>query len=464
MIAVDYKQQIQKRMQNAEISAIMQEEFLRRAELVARGASGKVPWSSIHDLHQEDYFHFRELDPGQDAELSRLAVIKLNGGLGTSMGLDRAKSLIEVKPGLNFIHIIMRQIESLRKQSGQWIPLFFMNSYNTRADTLALPGVSEFNGDWPVDFVQHKVPRLVKETLLPLGDGKSDEHWCPPGHGDVYFSLLLSGLLDRLLAEGREVAFISNGDNLGATAQPAILHAVLSQKLDFLMEVTPKTLADLKGGVLYRHRTDGNERIELLETAMVEPEHVKDFEDVKRFAYFSTNNLWIRLEALRDQLRKGLPLALIVNPKKVAGEDVLQLEAAMGSAIGHFERTRGLIIGRDRFAPVKSCADLLVRRSDAYTLTGDSQLVMESHRLEAGMGEPQIVLSDHYKKIKDFETLFRVIPSLAKIASLEIDGPFLFDRKVEFSGSVRLENKGATPVAISSLARDVLANESLQVS
>ncbi|MBE7440794.1 MAG: UTP--glucose-1-phosphate uridylyltransferase [Spirochaetales bacterium] len=451
-------------MQDAKINPIMQEEFLRRADLVARGASGKVPWSAIRDLHAEDYFDFRDLSSGENAELSRLAVIKLNGGLGTSMGLERAKSLIEVKPGLNFLQIIMRQIQALRQKSGQWIPLFFMNSYNTRSDTLALPGILSFNGDWPVDFVQHKVPRLLKDNLLPLGDGQSDEHWCPPGHGDVYFSLMLSGLLDRLLAEGREIAFISNGDNLGATAHPGILHAVLEQQLDFLMEVTPKTRADLKGGVLYRHRSAGEERIELLETAMVEPEHIQDFEDVKRFAYFSTNNLWIRLEALRDQLKKGLPLALIVNPKKVAGQEILQLEAAMGSAIGHFMRTRGLIIPRDRFAPVKSCADLLVRRSDAYTLMEDSQLVMERERLRLDMGEPRIVLSDHYKTVKDFESLFLQIPSLSGIASLEIQGPVLFDKKMTLRGTVRLENQSSVPRPISSLGRDLLSDESVEIS
>lgn len=38
-------------------------------------------------------------------------MVKLNGGLGTTMGLNKAKSLIEVKDGLTFLDIAVKQIQ-----------------------------------------------------------------------------------------------------------------------------------------------------------------------------------------------------------------------------------------------------------------------------------------------------------------------------------------------------------------
>lgn len=94
--------------------------------------------------------------------------------------------------------------------------------------------------------------------------------WYPPGHGDVYPSLKRSGLLDKFKKEGKEVVFISNIDNLGATVDIRILNQLLDSKdspapSDFVMEVTDKTRADVKGGTLIRFE----EKLRLLEIAQV---------------------------------------------------------------------------------------------------------------------------------------------------------------------------------------------------
>ena len=47
--------------------------------------------------------------------LSKLVVVKLNGGLGTSMGCTGPKSLISVRSGLNFLDLTVQQIEHLNK-------------------------------------------------------------------------------------------------------------------------------------------------------------------------------------------------------------------------------------------------------------------------------------------------------------------------------------------------------------
>ena len=69
--------------------------------------------------------------------LSQTAVLKLNGGLGTSMGLEKAKSLLPVKDGKTFLDLIAEQITYSRKQFGAKVRFVLMNSFSTSDDTKA---------------------------------------------------------------------------------------------------------------------------------------------------------------------------------------------------------------------------------------------------------------------------------------------------------------------------------------
>ena len=100
-----------------------------------------------------------------------------------------------------------------------------------------------------------RYPRVNKESFLPVATelgltGQSAEVWYPPGHGDIYASFYNSGLLDQLIAQGKEYIFVSNIDNLGATVDLHILQQLVSQpngkRCEFIMEVTDKTRADVK--------------------------------------------------------------------------------------------------------------------------------------------------------------------------------------------------------------------------
>lgn len=134
----------------------------------------------------------------------------------------------------------------------------------------------------------------------------------PPGHGDVFASLYNTGLLDELLAAGKEYLFVSNIDNLGATVDTTILAHMIDSQSEFLMEVTDKTRADVKGGTLTNY--DGKMR--LLEIAQVPPAHVDDFKSIKKFKIFNTNNLWINLKAIKRVVEeKSMALEIIVNQK-----------------------------------------------------------------------------------------------------------------------------------------------------
>ncbi len=382
-------------------------------------------------------------DAGREA-MARTVVIKLNGGLGTSMGLDRAKSLLQVRDGLSFLDLIARQILSLRTAVGARVPLLMMNSFRTRADSdkalRAYPDLA-VNGLAP-GFLQSRVPKVMAADLTPaVGRGSIDLGWCPPGHGDLYTSIANSGTLDRLLDLGLEYAFVSNADNLGAVPDPDILGYMVERRADFLLEAADRTSADRKGGHLCR-LADG--RLALRESAQCPAGSSKAFQDIDRYGYFNTNNLWLHLPSLAAQLQKHggfLPLPTIVNPKTLDPRDpespaVLQLETVMGTAISHFPRAAAIRVPRRRFSPVKTTNDLLGVRSDAFELTEDSRVVLSADRTDP----PLILLDDrYYKMIDDFEARFpHDAPSLRHCSSVRVEGDISFGKAVTVVGAATI--------------------------
>ncbi len=430
----------------AEMPPKLAQEFGRRYAAYRAGDSGKVNWDEVRPAAEEDIVDATELSELDEAQVRKVArelvCIKLNGGLGTTMKLARAKSLIAVREGRSFLGLIADQISALRQRCAVEVPLLLMNSYRTRADSLAeLEAVGFAQRGLPLDFLQHKVPRIDAETKLPvtLPPGNEAEEWTPPGHGDVYLALALGGLLETLLERGVRWAFVSNVDNLGATIDPRIPAHLAVAGLDFAMEVTPKTPADIKGGPLARCR----DRLTLIEGSQV-PEHaLAEFEDIGRFKEFNTNSLWWNVEAVRDAIGADrLEMPMIVNAKTVLGKDVVQLETAMGAAIGSFERAGGLRVSRRRFAPVKATSDLLGVRSDAYTLDEAGGLRPNPARDEA-LGPPLIELDERfYRGIADFEARFPTPPSLLACRSLRIIGDVTFGRGVVLSGDVEIRVGG----------------------
>jgi UTP--glucose-1-phosphate uridylyltransferase len=376
-----------------------------------------------------------------------VVVLKLNGGLGTSMGMTKAKSLLEVKDGHSFLDVIARQILDLRERHGARIPLLLMNSFATRDDTLAaLERYPELQlDDLPLDFLQGKVPKLLADGFEPASwpDDPALE-WAPPGHGDVFASLAATGLLADLLERGYEYLFLSNSDNLGATLEPRILGWLAGEALPFVSEVVDRTESDRKGGHLARRHSDGG--LLLRETAQVPDEDQAAFEDVGIHSYFNANSIWVSLGALDHALRDGggvLELPMIVNrktvdPRNSSSPEVVQLETAMGAAIGAFAGAGAVHVPRDRFVPVKKTSDLLVVRSDAYRLGEDWTVRLVPERDGRA---PHVELDpDYFKLVGDFEDRFASgPPSLAGCRRLEVEGDVSFGRDVTVRGSVRVE-------------------------
>ncbi len=441
------------KMRGAQVSEPVIAAFGSALTRLARGDKGLMPESTIQPA--KGLPSLESLPAAESAGLiGQLAVIKLNGGLGTGMGLDRAKSLIRVKGDDTFLDLIARQILHLRQQPGaNGLAFYLMNSFSTQADTLEAlrqrhPALM---ASGPVDFLQSKVPKLDAATLLPVAWSADPElEWCPPGHGDIYPSLLASGLLDELLAKGVKYAFVSNSDNLGATVDLRLLNHFAESGFSFLMEVATRTAADRKGGHLARRASDG--RLVLRESAQCPAEDAEAFQDIERHGYFNTNNLWLRLDHLKAELdRNGgmLPLPLISNSKTVdptdaASTKVVQLETAMGAAIECFPHTGAVVVPRSRFAPVKTTADLLAVRSDAYEITGDCRLQLVASR----NGVPPVIDLDgkFYKTMGQFEPLFeRGTPSLVNCDKLTVKGPVAFASGVVCRGAVTLANSSGAP-------------------
>jgi UTP--glucose-1-phosphate uridylyltransferase len=415
--------------------------FKHYYEQLREGETGMLPEAEIEPVEE-----VQDLDdlPEADAPLDQVVVLKLNGGLGTSMGMTRAKSLIEAKDGLSFLDVIARQVLELRERTGARLPLLLMNSFATRDDSLrALEAHPELASDVPADFVQNKEPKVLVDGLGPAEWPQNPSlEWCPPGHGDIYTALLSSGTLDALLEAGYRWAFMSNSDNLGAVLDPRILAWIASEEIPFAMEVTDRTEADRKGGHIARK----GDRYLLRETAQTPDEDLGALQDISRHRYVNTNNLWLDLEALKRVMaeRDGvLGLPLIVNRKTVDPSDkstpeVFQLETAMGAAIGVFDGARPVRVPRRRFSPVKTTEDLLALRSDAYVLADDARVVLDDSR----DGTPPVVDldDDYYKKLADFDERFPAgAPSLVDCERIAVEGDVRFGRGVVVRGRVKVE-------------------------
>jgi UTP--glucose-1-phosphate uridylyltransferase len=331
-----------------------------------------------------------------------------------------------------------------------------MNSFNTHAATLSV--ITKLNlAQPPLCFLQHKFPKIVQGELAPASWPRNRElEWNPPGHGDVYAALHASGMLQKLLDEGVLYGFICNSDNLGAGIDETLLGYFADKRLPFMMEVAEKTPSDVKGGHLARHRGSG--RLMLREAAQCPSEEIAAFQDIRRYRFFNTNNIWVNLEVLRDLIHREriVDLPMIVNPKTLDPRDeasppVYQIETAMGAAISLFEGAAAVNVPRARFLPVKTCNDLLAVRSDIFVYSEREGLKLNPERRAAGRNESIRIKLDstYYGKFDLLEERFKAgAPSLKDCDGLTITGDVHFEREVVARGTVAVTNTGSRPAVV----------------
>jgi len=416
--------------------------------VLCSGASTMVPESALDAVESVQDMEKLDVTPNPDL-LKETLILKLNGGLGTGMGLDKAKSLLSVIEGNSFLDLMAKQVDFMKKKYGQpQLKFMLMNSFSTSKDTLeALAKYTDLGTGSNLEFVQNKHPKVTASDYTPASWPESPENeWCPPGHGDLYPAMLGSGTLDKLIDAGLKYMFVSNSDNLGATMDLKILTHFVNTGAPFMMEVAARTEADKKGGHLGIFKEGGG--LTLREAAQCPKEDEKMFQDITKYKYFNTNTLWLDLVQLKQTIDKNggtIPLPVIVNEKTVDPRNkkstkVFQLETAMGAVISSFEGAQALLIPRSRFAPVKKCDDLVALRSDAYVLTEDFRIELRPER--AGV-PPVVKLDDRYKFVDDMEKLIpNGSPSLKECTKVEIKGDCEFAAGVIVKGTVTFSNAG----------------------
>ena len=425
--------------------------FERFYRMIESGEQGLIPEASIAPLGElETLAGVVASEEDRRAALATVAVVKLNGGLGTSMGLSGPKTALKVRGELTFLDIIARQTLALRARYGVDLPLLLMNSFRTREESLEiLATYPELEVDGlPLDFLQNAEPKLTADTLEPVAWPADPElEWCPPGHGDVYVSLQGTGLMDALRAKGIRYVFLSNADNLGATCDPDIAAWLIANDIPYAAEVCERTANDRKGGHLAVRRSDG--QLILRDSAMVAPGEDEYFQDNTLHTLFHANNLWVDLDVLArllDERGGVLGLPVIVNRKTVDPTDagspkVIQIESAMGAAIEVFEGSRAISVPRNRFRPVKSTNELLLVQSDIFEMDEDAQLVATIDH-----AEPAITLGSAYRFVPDFLARFPAgPPRLRECTALTVSADATFGAGVRCVGEVVVDRPG--PIA-----------------
>jgi len=450
--------EFEKKMRTEKIPEVAIQNFKYYYTQLVEGNTGLIHASEVNPIKS---LPNSETLPEKYAKLGKSALphvvnIRLNGGLGTSMGLNKAKSLIKVKTNFSFLDIVALQVQQIETS------LILMNSFVTREDSIALLSKNHPNliqRNFPLDFLQHKVPKIRKSDLSPVVWEKDPNlEWCPPGHGDVYAALVTSGTLDWLIQSGIKYVLISNVDNLGSAIDPTILGYLAESNAPVLMEVVDRSEMDIKGGFpVYRH--DGSPL--LWETAQCPPEDIYIYQDVHYFKHFNANNIWINLSKLKIEMQRNennLHLPMIRNEKTIDVKDknstpVYQLETAMGSIVSVNKDAQLIKVPNDRFCPVKMTNELLSVRSDAYILTSNYRLILNPKRKFTA---PIINLDPkYYKFLADFEARFpEEVPSLIDCNKVSIEGDFKFGKNVILKGEVRLINSTNKQVTLEDIVID----------
>ncbi len=436
------------KMNAQKIAPAVIQTFLYYYDQVASGATGLISDSEIRPLQKSNVARWQDLAPYQEKGrqvLSKAVRIVLNGGLGTSMGLTGPKSLLPAKDGRSFLEILLSQ----SKEDN--VPLCLMNSFSTDEKTRSELKRIQITPK-PYLFIQNRFPKILKETLTPAVYQESPQmEWNPPGHGDVYISLYTSGLLQELISQGIEYAFISNSDNLGASLDPSILGYFAEKKLPFMMEVAQRRPSDAKGGHLARHKSG---QLLLREIAQCPVEERDAFQDIHKYQFFNTNNIWVNLNYLQQLISDTgtIRLPIILNKKTLNPRDgdspaVIQVESAMGAAISLFTGAGALCVPRKRFMPVKTCNDLLVLRSDRFLLQNGNHLILNSN-IETENIQVQLD-SIYYRNVDQFEKRFsKGLPSLLACEALTVRGDVYFEKDIYIKGSVAITNTQPYPVVI----------------
>lgn len=349
--------------------------------------------------------------------LDKLVVVKFNGALGTSMGFNGPKSLIEIQEGVTLLDLVNQRIESLNAYYGCKVPLLLVNTNETHNATLKM--LKKYSGS-NLDihsFVQDQQPEL--QSL----DGPSDP-------GTAFLSLVNRATLDQLVSQGKEYALVVDTDNACALIDPKILNHLIQNNVEYCMEVTPATSTFSRTSLL----SSQEGKFKLANIAQSASKHC-----TRKFKFTDTRSVWVNLKAAKRLLETDAMTTEKFSMSESADAD--DKESAAGSAIQLFGERIGVNVPQHRYLPVNSTSDLLVLWSDVYTY--DKGILTQNRSRN-----PSINLGPEFEKVDDFEKRFKSIPSIVGLESLKVTGDVWFGSGVTLKGRVTIEVKPGVKLEI----------------
>ncbi|MDR0304498.1 MAG: UTP--glucose-1-phosphate uridylyltransferase [Chitinispirillales bacterium] len=415
--------------------------FLRYYEKLKNGDRGIIYEKDIYPVKYGEITKYCDIEKDKTL-LEKTAIIKLNGGLGTSMGMDFPKSFVEVREKKRFIDIALLQQRFFEKETKSKYPLIFMNSLSTKKTTeeFVEKNPQILCKDIPPCFTQHSFVKVLKDGFgAAFYEKDTDLEYNPAGHGDVYMALHESGILKKLLKNNFRFAFISNIDNSAASFDVSISNFMAKNDIPFLMEVCRRTDMDKKGGHIAKNKNGG---YVLRERAQADENEMSEFENIEKYSYFNTNSIWVDLRKLGEIIdrNKIVELPFIANEKTLNPNDkstdkVYQIEQAMGAAISLFEGAKLLEVEKERFFPVKTTSDLFLLRSDRFFIKDSVIKSFDDNKSECSV----VLENKFYSNLSDFEKrVSKGVPSLKGCKKLFVRNDVFFDETMKFDGEVYL--------------------------
>ncbi|KAL2478443.1 UTP--glucose-1-phosphate uridylyltransferase-like [Forsythia ovata] len=338
--------------------------------------------------------------------LDKLVVLKFNGSLGTKMGFNGPKSVMEVCGGLTCLDLILNQIESLNSKYGCNIPLLLVNAPNTHDGVLKV--LERHTNKNIHSLVQSQRHQRNVSDLPPVSDGIQDDHdgMDSLNLAEVFSSLMDDGKIDVLLSQGKEYILVLNSDNLAHIVDPKILNHLIQNNIEYCVEVMPKSYESEESNLL---------------------PNKEEFENLmpKKNLKF-THTMWMNMNFIESLVQRR------------AAKESLTISKL-------FDQSFAINVPKSRYLPVEATSDLLLLQSDLYTFTDG---ILTRNTARGNLADPSIELGPEFETINDFRTRFKSIPSVVGLVSLKVAGDVWFGTGITLKGKVDIHARPGMRIAI----------------
>ncbi|KAK7351945.1 hypothetical protein VNO77_11734 [Canavalia gladiata] len=382
----------------------------RKSDLAKVGVT-VVPYANLAPL-PEDIEETKKL-------LDKLVVVKFDGCPGRNMGFECPKSAVDITDGLTFQDLIINQIENLNSKYGCRVPLLLFIKDDTHDSTLK---VMEKYSKSSVEV--HTFKQIEGPELKLSGGHYSKDEVHSFDEVDMFRSLMTRGTLDSLLSQGKEYILVMKSDNVATIIDPNILNHLMTNDIEYCMEVTPSHLFNL---VL----TPRN--FKLQEIARNQDKHSKG-----NFKLIDTTNMWVSLRAIKRLVDGYELMHRTPSVSKKNDYDQTLQDIAAGPAIQFFNNVVGVSVPESRYLPLDATSDLLVVQSDLYTCR---EGVLTRNPARTNPLNPVIDLGPEFEKVDAFQGRFRSIPSIIGLDSLMVRGDVWFGANITLKGQVTIVAK-----------------------